>query len=73
MLRTIGAESIDELFEQVPADCRLNRPLELPPPLAEMELEREVRALAGRNVAGGAPRLFDGRRRLRPLHSGGRR
>ncbi len=53
MLRTIGAQSIDELFEQVPAECRLPRPLELPPPLTEMELEREVRALAGRNVAGG--------------------
>ena len=53
MLRTIGAESIDELFQQVPADCRLARPLELPPALTEMELERTVRTLAGKNVAGG--------------------
>ncbi len=53
MLRTIGAESIDELFQQVPADCRLARPLDLPPALTEMELERTVRTLAGRNVAGG--------------------
>ncbi|HEV8002836.1 MAG TPA: aminomethyl-transferring glycine dehydrogenase subunit GcvPA [Planctomycetaceae bacterium] len=53
MLQTIGAKSIDELFDQVPADCRLGRPLELPPPLAEMDLEREVRVLAGQNVAGG--------------------
>jgi glycine dehydrogenase subunit 1 len=53
MLRTIGAESVDELFDQVPADCRLSRPLQLPPALAEMDLEREVRALAGQNVAGG--------------------
>jgi glycine dehydrogenase subunit 1 len=52
MLRTIGAQSIDELFDQVPADCRLGRPLELPRPLTEMDLEREVCALAGRNVAG---------------------
>jgi glycine dehydrogenase subunit 1 len=53
MLQAIGAQSIDELFDQVPADCRLSRPLELPPPLSEMELEREVSVLAGRNVAGG--------------------
>ena len=53
MLRTIGAESIDELFQQVPADCRLARPLDLPPALTEMELERTVRTLAGKNVAGG--------------------
>jgi glycine dehydrogenase subunit 1 len=52
MLRSIGAQSIDELFDQVPADCRLGRPLELPPPRAEMDLEREVRDLAARNVAG---------------------
>src|SRR5580698_6476927 len=53
MLQTIGAKSIGELFDQVPPDCRLGRPLELPPPLAEMDLERKVRSLAGRNVAGG--------------------
>jgi glycine dehydrogenase subunit 1 len=53
MLQAIGAQSIDELFDQVPADCRLSRALELPSPLTEMELEREVSVLAGRNVAGG--------------------
>ena len=53
MLQAIGAQSIDELFDQVPADCRLSRALELPRPLSEMELEREVSVLAGRNVAGG--------------------
>ncbi|HEV8069079.1 MAG TPA: aminomethyl-transferring glycine dehydrogenase subunit GcvPA [Planctomycetaceae bacterium] len=53
MLQAVGAQSIDELFDQVPADCRLSRALELPSPLTEMELEREVSVLAGRNVAGG--------------------
>ncbi|HEV3299850.1 MAG TPA: aminomethyl-transferring glycine dehydrogenase subunit GcvPA [Planctomycetaceae bacterium] len=53
MLRTIGAESVDALFDQVPADCRLSGPLQLPRALAEMDLEREVLALAGQNVAGG--------------------
>lgn len=53
MLQTVGAKSIDELFDQIPADCRLGRPLALPPPLAEMDLEREVRTLAGQNGSGG--------------------
>ncbi len=53
MLRTIGAASIDELFEQVPADCRLARPLDLPPALSELELEQALQTLAGKNVAGG--------------------
>ena len=73
MLRTIGAESIDELFQQVPADFRLARPLELPPALTEMELERD-RADARRQKRGGRrSRLPNGGRRLRPLHSGRRR
>jgi glycine dehydrogenase subunit 1 len=52
MLRSIGVASADELFEQVPADLRLKRPLDLPPPLTEMELEAHVRALAKRNANG---------------------
>jgi glycine dehydrogenase subunit 1 len=53
MLRSIGARSIDELFDQVPVDCRLSRPLELPASLTEIELEREMQRLAAANVAGG--------------------
>jgi glycine dehydrogenase subunit 1 len=60
MLRTIGADSIDELFEQVPEACRLKRPLDLPPPLGEMELERELRGLAARNSGSGARACFMG-------------
>jgi len=60
MLRTIGVKSIDELFEQVPADLRLKRPLALPAPLSEMDLEREVRLLAGRNCGAGGRTSFLG-------------
>lgn len=49
MLRTIGAKSVEDLFEQIPSSNRLNRPLEVPPALGEMELERELRALAAKN------------------------
>lgn len=50
MLAAIGAESVEELLEQVPADFRLDRPLDLPPALGEMELDRHTRELAGRNA-----------------------
>jgi glycine dehydrogenase subunit 1 len=53
MLRVVGARSIDDLFDQIPVDCRLPRPLQLPPPLTELELEREVASLAALNIAGG--------------------
>jgi glycine dehydrogenase subunit 1 len=49
MLRTIGAPSIDSLFEQIPADVRLTRPLNLPPALTELELEAAILQAAARN------------------------
>ena len=50
MLRRIGAASLEELFAEVPPAVRLSRPLALPPPLAEPELLRELKALAARNA-----------------------
>lgn len=50
MLEAIGAESIEELLQQVPADFRFDRPLDLPPAMGEMELDRHTRELAGQNV-----------------------
>lgn len=52
MLQAIGAASMDELFQQIPAALRLTRPLALPPPLTELELEAELARQARRNVAG---------------------
>ena len=53
MLRVCGVDSIEKLFsDQVPADLRLNRLLEMPPALSELELEAELTALAHKN--GGA-------------------
>ncbi|MEX0715515.1 MAG: aminomethyl-transferring glycine dehydrogenase subunit GcvPA [Planctomycetaceae bacterium] len=54
MLAAIGAASVAELFRQIPDDLRLTRPLELPSPLGEMELEAEMRALAARNAGAGS-------------------
>jgi glycine dehydrogenase subunit 1 len=53
MLRTLGASSIDELFEQIPSGVRLNRPLNLPSALTEIELEAEIERQARRNTAAG--------------------
>jgi len=50
MLRTIGVGSVEELFADIPARVRLNRPLALPPALSDPELVAEVRRLAAQNV-----------------------
>jgi glycine dehydrogenase subunit 1 len=60
MLQTIGAQSVEDLFEQIPPANRLNRPLDLAHPLGEMELERELRALASRNSGRGSRACFMG-------------
>ena len=49
MLAAIGAASLDELFDSVPRDLQLSRPLDLPPGLSEMELEQHMTRLAGQN------------------------
>ncbi len=51
MLREIGAASIEELLDSIPAELRLQRPLELPPALGEMELAALVERLAAANVS----------------------
>jgi glycine dehydrogenase subunit 1 len=49
MLTQIGVQSLDELFAQIPASLRLNRPLDVPPALSELELTRHIQQLAARN------------------------
>lgn len=57
MLARIGAESIDDLFADVPAALRLDGPIaDLPLHASEMAVERHMAALARRNrVAGDGP------------------
>ncbi len=50
MLRDIGAGSIDELFQDVPAQFRDVR-FNLPPPLTELELKEDLRKLSRRNAS----------------------
>jgi glycine dehydrogenase subunit 1 len=50
MLKTIGVSSTDELFADIPAAVRLNRPLNLPAPLTEMEIGQHMAKLSGANA-----------------------
>ena len=49
MLETIGVSSVQDLFQGIPPELRLGRPLNVPPPLSELELTQHLQALAGRN------------------------
>lgn len=49
MLDAIGVKDVSELFAAVPAAVRLNRPLDLPPAMAEADLVRHMRQLASQN------------------------
>jgi glycine dehydrogenase subunit 1 len=49
MLKSVGLDSVPELFEVIPAERRYPV-LELPPPLSEMEVKRLLRGLAERNA-----------------------
>jgi glycine cleavage system P protein (glycine dehydrogenase) subunit 1 len=51
MLAEIGAQSIDELFDDIPAALRLDHPLALDGGLSEQEVFEELRALAALNVS----------------------
>jgi glycine dehydrogenase subunit 1 len=49
MLSDIGVSSCRDLFSDIPEEARLGRPLNLPPPLSEWELVREMEDLASGN------------------------
>lgn len=58
MLETLGMQSFDELFSDIPADLRLKRELDLPAPLSEMELRDAIMGYVLQNEEGGL--LFRG-------------
>ena len=49
MLERIGVDSIETLLKQIPSELQLNRPLALPEPLTEPELEHHLKKLAEKN------------------------
>ncbi|TFD92078.1 aminomethyl-transferring glycine dehydrogenase subunit GcvPA [Cryobacterium lactosi] len=50
MLDSIGVDSVEELFVQIPEDHRLQRPLNLPPRLSENELRRHLIRTLSKNT-----------------------
>ena len=50
MLEAIGVSSIEELFDQIPPEVRLERPLDLAPAHCEMELSQHLSDLASQNL-----------------------
>ncbi len=60
MLETIGVGAIGELFSSIPQDLRFSRALDLPRPLAELELRNHLRDLSRRNAHGEEWAMFLG-------------
>src|SRR5882724_5037741 len=60
MLARIGVADIDALFADIPADKRLKALPDLPLTKSEIEVERVLGRLAGKNVAAGAVPFFVG-------------
>lgn len=50
MLETIGAESISELFGDVPKDILLNRELAIPDAESETTLTKRLNKIASKNI-----------------------
>jgi glycine dehydrogenase subunit 1 len=61
MLEKVGAASVDELFRDVPEEARLTGPIEgLPMHASEMAVERQLAAMAGKNMVAGEVPFFLG-------------
>ncbi len=60
MLGAVGVGSIDDLFAQIPGECRRRRPLSLPPALSEWDLDRHMEQLAGATATAPEYKLFLG-------------
>jgi glycine dehydrogenase subunit 1 len=60
MLERVGVKSVEELLAGIPADIRLDRPLNLPEPLSEPEAVCVLSSLAAANVGSGQLACFAG-------------
>jgi glycine dehydrogenase subunit 1 len=60
MLATIGAKSTDELFAQIPSELQLQRPLQIPLALSELELTQHMAELSARNTSASDASCFLG-------------
>ena len=59
MLDAIGVDSVEELFQDIPSQHR-NPALNIPPPISEYELRREIEEMASENLVPGDYACFLG-------------
>ena len=59
MLKAIGVESAEALFQDIPAEHR-SPTLRIPPPVSELELRRDIEAMARQNLVPGDYACFLG-------------
>lgn len=50
MLESIGLNSVEELFKDIPENIRLNGRLELDKPMSELEVKKQVEAISKKNL-----------------------
>jgi glycine dehydrogenase subunit 1 len=60
MLDVIGVKSIDDLFRDVPTSARLGSSVDLPAHQGELAVERQMAALAAKNLSAGSAPFFIG-------------
>jgi glycine dehydrogenase subunit 1 len=60
MLRQVGLNSPDQLFDSLPSDIKLNRALKVIPAISEMELLADFEAMAANNLAARRPSFLGG-------------
>ena len=51
MLEVLGIDSIDRLFDDIPASIKLNRRLNLNGPLSEIEVSKIIKTIANKNMS----------------------
>lgn len=51
MLKTIGLDSVDQLFDDIPEDVHLKQPLNIPASKSELEVRRYLGSLADKNCS----------------------
>lgn len=49
MLKSIGADSIQDLFSDIPCELKLNRKLNINSAMSELEVERHIKSISNKN------------------------
>ena len=60
MLKTVGVDSLDDLFDTIPDDCRCNCELNLPEALTEWELNDHIDTLCSSMAVSPEYKVFMG-------------